>query len=86
MACSSSCPTPGAHKTMGECLRSKGVKVAYANSAGGFDYSAQKTWDRNLDAYESARRQGIQPATTERRHVDAAVAASDQMGIAYEAA
>lgn len=85
MACSSRCVDPGSHKSMGECLRSKGIRVAYANEGGGFDATAQKKWDKNLDAYESARKEGIQPASTARRHVDAAVAASDQMGQAYEA-
>lgn len=28
MACTSSCPTPGAHRTYGECLRSKGLSTA----------------------------------------------------------
>lgn len=28
MACSTSCPTPGAHRTYGECLRAKGLSTA----------------------------------------------------------
>lgn len=85
MACSSRCLEPGTHASLGACLRDKGVKVAYSNSAGGFDSTAQKAWDRNLDAYQDARRQGIQPASTSRVQVDAAVEASNQMGQAYEA-
>lgn len=85
MACSSRCENPGSHANMGECLRAKGVRVAYANEAGGFDATAQKVFDRNLDAYQAARAQGIQPASTNRRDVDAAIAKSDAAGKAFEA-
>jgi hypothetical protein len=82
--CTSGCPTQD-HKTFGECLRSKNLRVAYCNSAGGQDYTAQKKFDADLAAYKSARAQGIQPATTNRRDVDAAVAVSNQRGQAFDA-
>lgn len=85
MACSSSCSAPGSHRSLGECMRSKSIRVAYANSANNFDYTAQKKQDRDLDAYQAARKQGIQPASTARRDVDKAFALSDSAGKAYEA-
>lgn len=61
------------------------MKVAYCNSAKGFDATGQKRWERDLDAYADARRQGIQPETTQRAAVDQAVRFSDQAGMAYDA-
>ena len=83
--CSLGCPNPGSHASFAECMNDKGAKVAYANSAGGFDYTAQKAWDRNLDAYADAKRQGIQPATTQRKDVEQAVILSDHSGSAFQA-
>lgn len=85
MACSSSCPTPGSHRSMGECIRSKGVRVAYANTAGGLDLTTQKAWDSELDLYRAARKEGIQPASTKRRDIENAMRISDQTGTAFQA-
>lgn len=84
MTCTSSCTTRD-HATMGECLRSKGVRVAYCNSANNQDYTAQKKWDRNLDAYRELRKQGVQPSGSSPRQVRAAEAISDMTGEAYKA-
>lgn len=35
--------------------------------------STQKQWDRELDAYESARRQGVEPEGTTMKKVDEAM-------------
>ena len=66
-------------------MRSKNLRVAYCNSANGLDYTAQKKWDNDLDAYRAARAQGIQPAGTRRDQVDRAVQLSDKVGKAYDA-
>jgi hypothetical protein len=84
MACTSNCPTQD-HRSWGECVRSKGLKIAYANSAGGMDLSAQKRWDKDLDAYRAARAQGIQPSGTSREQVERAVAISNETGSAFTA-
>ena len=84
MACTSGCRTKD-HASYAECLQSKATVVAYCNSAGGMDFTAQKKWDRDLDAYKDARRQGIQPATTKRKDVDAAVHMSNKTGAPYQA-
>jgi hypothetical protein len=49
------------------------------------DLTRQKKWDSDLDAYRDARRQGIQPAGTDRASVDRALAISNQTGTAYQA-
>lgn len=82
--CTSGCPTQD-HASYSECLRSKGTKVAYCNSATGQDYTRQKTLDRDLAAYKDARAQGIQPASTQRASVDAAVRISNETGKAWQA-
>lgn len=84
MACTSGCPTPGAHATWGECLRAKGTKVAFCGIGGG-DASAQKKWDSDLAAYKDARRQGVQPSGTSRVQVETAMKISEMTGTAYTA-
>ena len=42
--CSSSCPTPGAHESYGECLRSKNLNAAVSIPGNGWDRSVQKDW------------------------------------------
>lgn len=82
--CSSSCLT-GNHKTWGECIRSKGLRIAYCQSASGKDFSAQKAHDSKLEAYADARRQGIQPPSTNLSDVRQAVDISNSTGTAFEA-
>ena len=82
--CSSGCPTKD-HRTLGECMRSKGVKVAYCNSAGGMDATAQKKWDAELNSYAEARRQGVQPSGTKTRQIENAMKISEATGVAYQA-
>lgn len=82
--CSTGCPTQD-HESYGQCMREKGAKVAYANSAGGFDYTAQKKWDAELNAYQEAKRQGIQPSGTRMPQIQAATEISDRTGEAYQA-
>jgi hypothetical protein len=72
--CSSTCLTRD-HKSFGACMRAKNLQLSPAVNDG---YSTrQKTWDRELDSYESAVRQGLEPAGTKQHHVDAAVREAD---------
>lgn len=81
--CSSTCATQD-HATYGECIRAKGLRIAYCNSAGGGgDATAQKKWDKDLDAYRAAVRQGMEPETTRIQDVNAAVRWSEKNGVAY---
>lgn len=68
--CSSTCATRD-HKTYGECIRSKGIQLSpHVNGEYG---KKQKQWDKDLDHYESAVNQGLQPDGTQRHQVDKAI-------------
>ena len=84
MACTTGCPTKNC-ESYAACLRGKSTKVAYANSAAGWDYTRQKKWDSELDLYRKARAEGIQPATTQRKDIEAAMRASDKHNTAFKA-
>jgi hypothetical protein len=58
------------------------LKVGYCGK-GGQDATAQKKWDAELDLYASARRQGIQPETTQARGIQASIDWSEKTGKAY---
>jgi hypothetical protein len=45
----------------------------------------QKKWDKELDLYRSARKQGIQPAGTSTRQIQKALDDSNKVGKAYDA-
>lgn len=74
MSCSSTCVTQD-HSTFGECLRSKNLQLSpHVNG----DYAKKQTqWDKDLDHYESAVNQGLQPSGTQRHQVDAAIREAD---------
>lgn len=74
MSCTTGCPS-GGHLTWGECLRAKSLQVSPAIND---NYStAQRSLDKDLDHYESAKRQGLSPAGTSRNKVDAAFREAD---------
>lgn len=78
------CRCPGEdHLTFGACIRAKGIRVAYCQSAAGRDSTTQKRWDKNLARYAAVRKQGIQPDSTRARDIDRAVTLSDRSGEAY---
>lgn len=80
--CSAGCPTQN-HATYGECIRSKGLRVAYCQSAKGHDKSRQDRWDSELNEYRSAVAQGIEPDSTAARDTRKAVQWSESNGVAY---
>lgn len=84
MACTTGCTTKDC-ESYAACLKGKSLRVAYCNSANGYDFTQQKKWDADLAAYSDARAQGIQPASTARTSVDAAVAMSNETGKAWDA-
>lgn len=68
--CSSNCQTKN-HETYGECLRAKSLQLSpHINGEYG---SRQKQWDKDLDHYEGAVNQGVQPEGTQRWQVDKAL-------------
>lgn len=60
-------------------------RIGYCGK-GGQDATAQKKWDAELDLYASAKRQGIQPETTQATGVRAAIDWSEKTGKAYSEA
>lgn len=54
-----------------------------SRGAGRSDAIAQKRWDKELDRYEDARKQGIQPDGTTTAKIEAAERKSQKAGIAY---
>lgn len=84
MTCTSGCPTQD-HPTWGACVRDKSLRIAYCGSATNprNDATAEKRWGKELDLYASARRQGIQPDTTQNRDIVHALRESDRAGEAY---
>jgi hypothetical protein len=78
-SCGAGCPS------FGNCLRSKRLNVGYCRSAAGWDATREKKWDRELNAYRSARAEGIQPDGTTMSKIDKARELSDQTGTAYGA-
>lgn len=83
MSCRTGCLTKD-HATWGECMRAANLRIAYCQSStGGGDYTAQKKWDKELDLYRSARKQGIQPDGTSTKKIRKALEISDKTGVAY---
>jgi len=66
-----------------------GCKIATlelgTGDAGRPESMSQKKWNKELDAYSAARKQGIQPGGTTMKAVQAAVDASNKTGKAFNA-
>jgi hypothetical protein len=82
MACRQGCKTQD-HASWGDCLRAAQVRTYHVAVSQGFDGTAQKKWDSELDSYYNARKEGIQPDGTTRKKIDEARRLSDQAGAAY---
>lgn len=80
------CTCGAGHETFGACIRAKNIRVAYCQSSRGLDASAEKSKERELAEYASARKHGIQPASTFTKDVRHAVEMSERTGAAYDAA
>lgn len=80
--CSSGCPY-GDCPSYGYCMRNKGVKPTWATAE--MDKTKEKKWEGDLAAYRDARRQGIEPATTQRKDVNEAIKRSNESGTAFKA-
>ena len=66
------------------CFGCKGLTLQMNSGDAKRDISDKK-WNSELKAYRDARAQGIQPAGTTMRHVEAAHKASEILGKAYNA-
>lgn len=65
------CSCGGGCHTFGACLRAKNIRAVVGQAHGEIT-----AWDSNLDRYEYAVRQGIQPEGTTPTQVEAAITAS----------
>ena len=72
--CSTACKTQD-HRTFGECLRAKNLQLSpNVNDS----YSTRQTaWDSELDHYKKAVDSGLDPVSTKRKAVDAAIKEAD---------
>ena len=84
MACRTGCPTQD-HQSWGECARASRINVGWVQHLKGLDLGREKKWNRELDAYADARRQGVQPAGTKLAQVEKAMQISDKVGRAFDA-
>lgn len=83
--CTSGCKTKD-HATYGECLRGKHIaSMGLESTNPSFSTDAVKAWDKELDRYEDAVKQGIQPASTRTAQIDAAMEISQRTGTAFNA-
>jgi hypothetical protein len=84
MSCRSGCPTQD-HASWGDCLRSSNIQMNAGDANGGMVANGWtgKRWDKELELYRSARKQGIQPDGTTTAKVQQALDASDKTGKAY---
>jgi len=83
MACRTGCRTQD-HASWGDCLRASNLQLNAGDAAANKVMPAKK-WNGELDAYASARSQGVQPAGTQRHQIEAALKASETIGRAYDA-
>lgn len=67
MSCRSGCPTPGSHKTWGDCAKSADLQIDRHGLAG--HRGVERDKDNRLDRYRSIRHAGVQPAGTSWRQI-----------------
>lgn len=80
MPCRSGCPTQD-HRSWGECAR-ESVRFGLWHSPA---VQRENDWNGELAEYRDARAQGIQPATTKRADIRAAVAVSQAADRPFDA-
>lgn len=73
--CRTGCLTQD-HRSWGECARDSLIQIG---DVAGRDVN--RAWDHELDSYESAVRQGIEPRNTTLRETQAAVEFADRTGL-----
>ena len=82
--CTSSCKTKD-HDSYGECLRSNTPMFVGVNpTKTGWDQDKVKKDEREIQSYWDATRQGIEPRSTRKKDIDAAVKLSNEAGKAFD--
>lgn len=72
------CTCGAGHSTFGQCMRAKGIQFVSIPQ-----HEAIRKWDGELDSYEKARLNGLQPKSTKQFDTNMAYAISDKIGEAY---
>jgi hypothetical protein len=79
-ACTSGCPTPGAHSSWGECIRAKNTVVMGLESTGTGGFTANQKMHRENTAYRNAVAEGLQPQAPTYAAIDKAKKLADMAG------
>lgn len=78
MACRTGCPTQD-HANWGECVRASNLQLS-TGDANSRRVMTNKAWDAEMNAYQDAVRQGLDPKTTSMKDIVAAKAMADVAG------
>ena len=82
--CTSSCKTKD-HSNYGECMRSNTPMFVGVNpTKTGWDQDKVKKDEKEIQSYWDATRQGIEPRSTRKKDIDAAVKLSNEAGKAFD--
>jgi hypothetical protein len=82
--CTESCKTKD-HANYGECLQSNTpMFVGVTPTKNGWDQDKVKKDEKELQSYWAATRQGIEPRSTRKKDIDAAVKLSNEAGKAFD--
>ena len=82
--CTSSCKTKD-HASYGDCLRSNTPMFVGVNpTKTGWDQDKVKKDEKEIQSYWDATRQGIEPRSTRKKDIDAAVKLSNDAGKAFD--
>ena len=82
--CTSGCKTQD-HDSYADCLMSKNAGFAGCfPTRQGWDKTRENADKKELDSYYSAVRQGIEPISTKKKDIDAAVRLSNEAGKAFD--
>ena len=82
--CTSSCKTKD-HASYGECLRSNTPMFVGVNpTKTGWDQDKVKKDEKEIQSYWDETRQGIEPRSTRKKDIDAAVKLSNEAGKAFD--
>jgi len=82
--CTSSCKTKD-HANYGECIRSNTPMFVGVNpTRTGWDQDKVKKDEKEIQSYWDATRQGIEPRSTRKKDIDAAVKLSNDAGKAFD--
>ena len=82
--CTASCKTKD-HDNYGECIRSNIPMFVGVNpTKSGWDQDKVKKDEREIQSYWDATRQGIEPRSTRKKDIDAAVKLSNDAGKAFD--